>query len=67
MDYWMVWPLRIGFFVLKIVALCFLQLQLRWTLPRFRYDQVMHLGWKVLLPVSLVNLVVTAVVVLYLQ
>lgn len=56
--------LRIGAFAAKTILLCFLQLQIRWTLPRFRYDQVMHLGWKVLLPVSLINLVVTAFVVL---
>jgi NADH-quinone oxidoreductase subunit H len=56
--------LRIAAFITKTVLLCFLQLQLRWTLPRFRYDQVMHLGWKVLLPASLLNLVVTAFIVL---
>jgi NADH-quinone oxidoreductase subunit H len=67
LPYWSVWPLRIGFFLFKIVLMCFLQLQIRWTLPRFRYDQVMHLGWKILLPVSLANLVVTAVVLLWLN
>ena len=63
MPYWAVVLLRIGAFLGKAIFLCFMQLQLRWTLPRFRYDQIMHLGWKVLLPLSLLNLVVTALVV----
>jgi len=45
----------------KVVALCTLQLAIRWTVPRFRYDQVMRLGWKGLLPASLVNVALTAV------
>ena len=47
----------------KVFALCWLQLLIRWTLPRFRYDQLMSLGWKGLLPLSLANIVLTAVVV----
>lgn len=54
-------------FVLKILALCWLQLAVRWTLPRFRYDQLMALGWRKLLPASLGNIAVTAVVVLAIQ
>lgn len=65
MPYWLVALLRIGAFLAKIVFLCFMQLQVRWTLPRFRYDQIMHLGWKILLPLSLINLFVTAVVLLF--
>lgn len=47
-------------FGIKVFFLCSLQLQLRWTLPRFRYDQLMHLGWKALLPACLLNIFVTA-------
>jgi NADH-quinone oxidoreductase subunit H len=38
------------------------QIQIRWSLPRFRYDQMLGLSWKLLLPVSLVNLAVTVLV-----
>lgn len=47
-------------FGLKTIFVCALQLQIRWSLPRFRYDQVMALGWKVLLPLALLNIFVTA-------
>ena len=52
-------------FVIKLAFLLFVYLWLRWTLPRFRYDQLMSFGWKVLLPVATVNLIVTAAAVLY--
>jgi NADH-quinone oxidoreductase subunit H len=52
-------------FVVKVGVLLFAYLWLRWTLPRFRYDQLMSFGWKVLLPVATVNLIVTAAAVLY--
>lgn len=51
-------------FILKTVVLCWLQLTIRWTLPRFRYDQLMRLGWRKLLPASLANIVVTAFIVM---
>jgi NADH-quinone oxidoreductase subunit H len=54
-------------FVLKTVALCWLQLTIRWTLPRFRYDQLMKLGWRKLLPASLVNILATGVLILAVQ
>lgn len=54
-------------FVLKIVVLCWLQLTIRWTLPRFRYDQLMRLGWRKLLPASLINIMATGVVVLVIE
>ena len=55
-------PDAIGFlwFFLKLSALLFFFIWVRWTYPRLRYDQLMHFGWKVLLPVSLANIVVTA-------
>lgn len=53
---------QVGAFAAKVVFLCWLQMLVRWTVPRFRYDQVMSLGWKVLLPLSLVNILVTAVI-----
>ena len=52
-------------FLIKLSVILFLYLWLRWTLPRFRYDQLMSFGWKVLLPVATVNLLVTAAGVLY--
>ena len=52
----------LGHFILmaKIVFFCILQIVIRWSLPRFRYDQLMNLGWKCLLPLSLINLLLTA-------
>jgi NADH-quinone oxidoreductase subunit H len=50
-------------FGVKVLALCWLQMLIRWTLPRFRYDQLMSLGWKGLLPLSIANIVLTAIVV----
>ncbi len=48
--------------VVKSVFFCWVWIWVRWTLPRFRYDHVMHLGWKIILNIALLNLVVTAVV-----
>lgn len=48
----------------KVLLLCWFQLFIRWTLPRFRYDQIMKLGWKILLPAALVNMMLTGLVVL---
>lgn len=49
----------------KIVFIILTFMWIRWTLPRFRYDQLMHLGWKKLIPIALINLVITAVVIAY--
>ncbi len=51
----------------KTLALCFIQAFVRWSLPRFRYDQLMKLGWRVLLPASLANLFATGVLYLALD
>jgi NADH-quinone oxidoreductase subunit H len=40
---------------------------IRWTIPRFRFDQLMHLGWKVLIPVAIVNMLITGIVVAWNQ
>jgi NADH-quinone oxidoreductase subunit H len=51
-------------FLIKILAIALLMIWVRGTLPRLRYDQLMHLGWKVLVPVALLNIVVTGAVLL---
>lgn len=56
--------LQFGAFITKILFFCWVYIWVRWTVPRFRYDQVMSLGWKGMLPLALLNLVVTAVVYL---
>jgi NADH-quinone oxidoreductase subunit H len=52
-------------FLVKVGALLFFYIWMRWTLPRYRYDQLMQFGWKVLLPVAVVNQVLTAAGVIY--
>jgi NADH-quinone oxidoreductase subunit H len=52
-------------FLIKLAVLLFGYLWLRWTLPRFRYDQLMAFGWKFMLPVATVNLVIVAAGVIY--
>tara|TARA_B100001564_G_C20643189_1_gene673137 strand:- start:910 stop:1890 length:981 start_codon:yes stop_codon:yes gene_type:complete len=54
-------------FLLKVTFLLFLFLWVRATLPRYRYDQLMRLGWKVFLPLSLAWIIITSSVVIYLQ
>ena len=52
--------LQISIFLAKVLFFCWLFVWVRWTLPRFRYDQLMQFGWKALLPLALLNLFVTA-------
>jgi NADH-quinone oxidoreductase subunit H len=60
-------PASLGWiwFLVKVAAILFFYVWMRWTLPRYRYDQLMRFGWKVLLPLAVVNLVLTAAGVLY--
>ena len=52
-------------FLLKVAVICFFYIWMRWTLPRLRYDQLMLFGWKVLLPLAALNLLITAAGVIY--
>jgi NADH-quinone oxidoreductase subunit H len=58
---WLGWV----WFLIKTFALLFFYIWMRWTLPRYRYDQLMEFGWKWLLPAAVINLLVTAFVVVY--
>jgi NADH-quinone oxidoreductase subunit H len=48
----------------KICFFIFFYMWVRWTIPRFRYDQLMHLGWKILIPLSIINIIVTGICIL---
>jgi NADH-quinone oxidoreductase subunit H len=49
---------------IKLCGFIFFIMWVRWTIPRFRYDQLMHLGWKILIPLAIVNIMITGVVIL---
>ena len=59
--------LQLVAFTVKVIFFCWLQILLRWSVPRFRYDQVMRLGWKMMLPAALLNVAVTAIVIVLAQ
>lgn len=63
------WMALIGIAALmtKVVCFLFLFMWVRWTIPRFRYDQLMNLGWRILIPLALVNMLVTGAVILLKQ
>ncbi len=62
---WPLWTLQIAAFAGKVAFFQFLFVWVRWTLPRFRYDQLMNLGWKGLFPIALANVLVTALLVAF--
>ena len=55
----------LGWFVIKVAIFLYCYLWFRWTWPRYRYDQLMKIGWQWLLPLGIANLIVTAFIVLY--
>jgi NADH-quinone oxidoreductase subunit H len=59
--------LSVFWFMAKVALLLFLFLWVRWTLPRFRYDQVMNLGWSVLLPLAVANLVFYTLLIAFIE
>jgi NADH-quinone oxidoreductase subunit H len=59
---WAAFAIGFGVLIGKVVLFMILFVQARFTLPRFRYDQLMHVGWAVILPIALINLVITVVV-----
>ncbi|MBT8378759.1 MAG: NADH-quinone oxidoreductase subunit NuoH [Ignavibacteria bacterium] len=56
--------LQVGAFVFKLIAVLFFFLWIRWSLPRFRYDQLMNIGWKVMFPLSLLNIIWVAILIM---
>jgi NADH-quinone oxidoreductase subunit H len=56
---------QIGITLAKIIVLVFVIIWIRWSMPRFRYDQLMRLGWHILLHLALLNLVVTAFIIYF--
>ena len=61
---WVVAFLQVAAFSLKVVLMIFVMMLIRWTLPRFRYDQAMRLGWLGLFPLSILNIALTGLVLL---
>lgn len=62
---WVLSLLQFLFFFGKIIFFIFFFMWVRWTLPRFRYDQLMTLGWKILLPLSIINIMITGLVMYF--
>jgi len=64
LDHYLISAMQVGAFALKAVFFSWFMLVVRWTLPRFRFDQLMGLAWKTLLPLALINIVITGAVLL---
>jgi len=62
LSHWVVVILQVLAFNFKVIFFCWLQVLIRWTYPRFRYDQLMDFGWKLLIPLSLVNIIGTGII-----
>jgi NADH-quinone oxidoreductase subunit H len=56
--------LQVAAFLTKVVVMIWFLMLIRWTLPRFRYDQAMRLGWLALFPLAVLNILITALVLL---
>jgi NADH-quinone oxidoreductase subunit H len=61
---WLLGAIYATTFWVKVLILCYIQLAIRWTFPRFRYDQIQNLGWKMLLPLALSNIFITGALLL---
>lgn len=66
-DYGWLTVMQVGAMLVKTMFMVFLLQQIRWTFPRFRYDQLMRLGWVYMLPLSIANLAITALVMFLLR
>jgi NADH-quinone oxidoreductase subunit H len=63
LEHWVAWIPGFAWLIIKAAAFLFLYIWMRATFPRYRYDQIMHLGWKVLIPITLLWIVVIAIMV----
>jgi NADH-quinone oxidoreductase subunit H len=61
----MVTFMQMGAFAVKVAFMLFFFMAIRWTIPRFRYDQLMNLGWKIMIPLALANILLTGFVLLF--
>jgi NADH-quinone oxidoreductase subunit H len=59
--------MQVAVFLTKVFVICSFQILIRWSLPRFRYDQVLKFAWKFMFPLALANLIVTAITVWFLR
>jgi NADH-quinone oxidoreductase subunit H len=64
---WVMALVQFGILLTKILFVCFTFVWVRWSIPRFRYDQLMYLGWKGLLPLSLLNIIITGIAMFLLK